>query len=315
MDGFVFRERESAEASELREKLSAAGFKFNSLNPKPRKSRFLAADSSFAVKELRYHALWAAHAAALHALYDGSMHHDALVGHGALPYTGLLYSSYVVAGEFIPYSDLDVRGNSIRVEFEFDSLMKALGELDSEGLKPDFILVDGSLYTNLRNLEGRESVYEEHARASASFRRVLASGRVVGMVEDSHATDLSRELGFNFTNMLLFDLSLKPGEYVVDLRDGISICYVKLPPKRLPYLAAGESRPLTVRWEFNYPGFEGDLDLLAGVWLREDDLLHPQLYPVRIADYLTRGIRVSGLLDRVAAERNLELRHRELREA
>jgi hypothetical protein len=318
MDSLIGRielaEHEQAEQHKLREKIRRAGYEFKELKPEPGRTRLLTVDTSISVRQLRYHALWAGHSVAVHALYDGCGHEDPLVGHGLLPYTDILYSSYVDAGEFKPYSDIDVRCNLQRVGFEFGSLMEARRELDSDGVEPDFTLVDGSLYTNLRNLEGKGGDYTECAHAVDSFRWVLDSGRVVGMVEDSHATDLSRELGYNFTNMLLFDIALEAGEYVVNERTGVSICYIKMPSKGIPYLPEGMSTPLTVRWEFNYPGFRDDLNLLAGIWLTEDDLLHPQLYPVRTADYLTRRISTSGILDNIASERELELRHREGRE-
>jgi hypothetical protein len=312
--GFTFRKRQSLKADDLRRALAGAGCKVKRLAPSPRKARFLAADCAIAFKELRYHALWAAHAVAVSALYDGKRHRDMVVGNGTLPYDSLLHSGYVGVGEFVPYSDIDVRGNCARVDFEFGSLLRARDELCSEGIVPDYTLVDGSLYTNLSNLKAKDGDFPEAKRAGVSFRGALSSGKVVGMVEDSHATDLARELGFDFTNMLLFDVALDAGEYVVDLREGISICYLKLPPKAMPHLPSGRSPPLTVRWEFNWDDFEDSLNLLAGIWLEEDDVLHPQIYPLRIADYLTRTVKVGGILDEIVAGNNMELKYRELRE-
>ncbi len=307
-------EREKIDPQGLRDKLTSSGFKFGSINPSARESTYLTVDCSVASRELRYHALWAVHAAAVYARYDGGDHVDPLAGRGTLPYTDLLYSTYMDVGRFIPYSDLDSRRNSMRVAFEFDSLMKAYGELAADGVEPDYLLVDGSLYTNLQNLGNKKGSYAEHADASSAFNRVLDTGKAVGLVEDSHATDLSRDLGYNFTNMLLFDIALKPGEYVSDVRDNISICYVKLPSKKLPSNPSGISMPLTVRWEFTGGGWEKDIDCIAGAWLSEFELIHPQLYPVRMADHLTRRVSVGGVLDRIVSDRGLELRYRELRE-
>ncbi|MBD3387863.1 MAG: hypothetical protein GF416_02335 [Candidatus Altiarchaeales archaeon] len=315
VESMSFTEQGELDVSELRNRLETGGFKFEDLRvtPSPGAS-LLAVDSSFSMRELSYHAIWATHAVALYGEYDGGENDDILVGHGSIPYGNLLYSSYLEAGEFIPYSEVDSRGNAARVSFEFSSLKRAYGELESSGLKPDFILVDGSLYTNLRNIRAKDGVFPECEAALRSFGEVLGMERVVGMVEDSHATDLSRDLGYNFTNMLLFEIALEPGEYVVDEREGISICYVKMPSKPLPFSAAGSSKPLTVRWEFNYPGFRDDLGLLAGIWMSESDILHPQIYMLRTADYLTRKIRVQGLLERIVSEKGLGLKYREQRE-
>ncbi|MFH0861410.1 MAG: DNA double-strand break repair nuclease NurA [Candidatus Altiarchaeota archaeon] len=312
--GFRFREHESVSKDEIRGRLSDRGYGFRTLKPEGANARILAADCAIAYRELRYHAIWAAHAVAIACTFDGKPHPDTLVGNGALPYGDLEHSSYVGAGEFIPYADLDVRGNSARVAFESSSTLNAHRESVSEGKRPDIVLVDGSLYTNLMNLRKIDPIYPENADAISAYKGVLDIGKVVGMVEDSHATDLSRELGYDYTNMLLFDVALEPGEYLVDGREGINICHMKLPGKPLPHLPAGTSRPLTVRWEFNYGGFEDDLRRLACMWLREDDVLHPQLYPLRIADYLTRKIKAGGILDEVVGVRGLALKHRELRE-
>jgi hypothetical protein len=293
--------------------LEAAGLRPKPLSPSPREASFLAADCSSAAKETRYNALWGAHAAAVYGVWDGVGHGDMVVGNGSIPYRQLSYSSRVELGELVPYSDVDVRSGAARAAVEFSMMLSASAELADAGQAPDFFLVDGSLRTNRDSLAD-DAGYPELSRAREAFEGVLALGKVVGMVEDSHATDISRSLGMGFTNMLLMELALRPGEYVAQEAGGIAVCHVKLPGKPLPYLPSGNSGPLTARWEFGHAGYEDDIALLAGIWLSEDDLLHPQLYPVRMADHLTRRVRVGGLLDEAASRLGLLKRHREMRE-
>ncbi len=49
------------------------------------------------------------------------------------------------------------------------------------------------------------------------------------------------------------------------------------------------------------------------MWALEDDILHPQIYPMRITDYLTRKINAGGILEKAASENNMLLQYRELR--
>ncbi|MFH1403567.1 MAG: DNA double-strand break repair nuclease NurA [Candidatus Altiarchaeota archaeon] len=295
---------------EIRRKVEGSGgdFKRISINDDAGVIRMLACDSSMIKRELRYHALWGLHTVVVYAEYDGGENSDPLVGEGTLPYRELKYESYVDFGVFIPYSDIEERANALRVAREYSALLEV-----KDGLDADILLVDGSLYTNTANLQLRDNGSENSDAVDAS-RRLLSEKRVVGMVEDSHATDLSRSLGFNCTNTLLFDIALDPMEYVVDKRQGINVCYLKLPGKRMESLPSGESAPMTVRWEFNYDNFQEDLESLVSVWINDRDHIHPQVYPIRIADYLTRRIKVSGLVDRVVEENNLELRYRDSRE-
>jgi hypothetical protein len=302
------------DSDDVRHKVADAGLVFREFKPSSVKGglRLLAGDSSIVKRELRHHALWAFHGVTVCGVCDGKLYEDKLVGEGRLPYRGLMYESDLDLGAFIPYSDVDERLNSIRVGREFSMLLESKRRVESECGPVDFLLVDGSLYTNLRNLEAKKG-YSEHAAARNVYQNLLKE-RVVGMVEDSHATDLSRSLGFNATNMLLFETALKPLEYAVDTRDEINICYMKLPGKEMASLPAGKSSEITVRWEFNYAGFHEDLELLAGVWVMETDILHPQLYPIRISDYLTRRIKVSGLIDRIVEGKKLAHQYRDLRE-
>jgi len=296
----------------LRDGISSLGLRIMTFEPEPGISCLLAADTSSALNETRYNALWGAHSVAVRCVFDGRSNSDVMAGHGSIPYRDLCYSDYLEVVEIIPYSDPDVRANDMRVKFEFESLLKAYEESKSDGAKPDYILIDGSIYTNKRGLNAK-SEYPDAEDAKEAFERILGLGGVVGMVEDSHATDVASKLGYNFTNMLLFDLALEPGEYVLDVREGVNICYIKMPSKRVPYLPQGYSSPQVVRWEFNYDGFEGDLMRLAGIWLSEDDLMHPQIYPLRMADYLSRKVKVGGLLDEIVQRKDLPLKFRQLR--
>jgi hypothetical protein len=237
---------------------------------------------------------------------------DVLVGQGTIPYKNMLYGSYLDLGLIKPYSDTDKRLNLIRLNAEMSVLLSSKRQLEEDGKKTDFLVLDGSLATIRDELNGCEG-HPEHGRLESTLRE-LASLRVVSMVEDSHATDISAKADSELTNLHLLEYVLKPCEFVAEAADGVNVVYVKLPGKSLCFKPGDESRPLVVRWEFNYPDFERDLAFLAGAWALEDDLLHPQVYPMRIADYLTRRLRVSGILSEFARSRGLEGKHRNMRE-
>ncbi len=312
--GFKCNGRDALRQEEVRVRLASAGYVPRKLAPAASRASFLAGDCSSAVRELRYNALWAAHAVAVYGVYDGGEHRDMLAGYGGIRYGGLRYSNYAGLGEIIPYGDVEARSGAERACFEYESMSRAYRELESEGLKPDIMLFDGSLYTSKRSLEAAGGKSREAARARKALEEAAGLARAVGMVEDSHSTDLAEDAGYEFTDLLLMDVALNPGEYVADPRDGVSICYMKLPGKPLPHVPSARSQPLTVRWEFGYADYEGDLNRLAGIWLSEDDILHPQLYPLRIADHLTRRVRAQGMLDEVESRLLLERKYRELRQ-
>jgi len=133
-------------------------------------------------------------------------------------------------------------------------------------------------------------------------------------VEDSASISIARALKTKLTDLAVFDLALKENEFIVQEVDGVNVCYIKLPAKNLSYTPSRKSEPLVVKWEFAYPNFIPDLENLAAIWAREDDLLHPQLYPVRIADYLTRRVKAAGILDTFVKDNDMEPRHRDMRE-
>ncbi len=295
---------------EIRDKLSDSGRKIKKYQPGKinKEVRILTTDASIIKRELRFHALWASHVVLVYAICDGKQYPDAMIGEEKIPYKKLLYETDIDLGGLIPYSDIEERVNSIRMSKESDILLKNYKLHD----KLDHIILDGSLYTNLKNLEGK-SGYPENKEASTLFKRLLED-RVVGMVEDSHATDMSRSLDYNITNMMLADIALNPLEYIVDVRNGINICYIKLPKKKMKSMLDGSTESMTVRWEFNYESFHDDIETLSGIWMMEEDLLHPQLYPTRISDYLTRRLKVSGIIDEIISKKGLKLRYRNLRE-
>lgn len=297
-----------------RKRLEDEGYGIEKLSPHvdSMEVSLLTTDASIAKKELRFHCLWALHAVALNAVFDCKQHHDVLVGQEKVPYRDLKYDSIIEVGEYKPYMDMDHRSDSLRVQHELGFLMESMKSLN----KIDYLLVDGSLYTTGFNLKSRlNSGYPEHKKAVEAYKQLLESGKAVGLVEDSHSIDVSSKLGLNMTNLLFFDLVLDPLEYVVDSKsDGINACYVKLPSKQVPYLPSKSSTPFTVRWEFTQKNYVKYLEKLAGMWTLETDLVHSQLYPVRVADYLTRKIKVGGILDNLVKEHNLELKHREQRE-
>jgi hypothetical protein len=314
ISGFRFQEEGRMEAAKARLLLVEGGYDFCRIKANTSSATVLACDCSVAYRQLRYHSLWAVHAVAVSMRYDEIMHPDRLSGNGSIPYTDLMHSSYIDVGEILPYSDVDVRGNLARLAFELESLATAYQEMSDAQGSPDFVLIDGSLYTNRENLKAARPEYPETKKAAAAIKRVMSMGKAIGQVEDSHATDVSIGLGLGCTNMQLFELALQPGEYVVDKRDGICICHIKLPEKPLTYLPNPKGRPLTVRWEFNFEPFDCDLGALVGMWLQEDDVLHPQLYPIRLADHLSRRIRTGGILDELVARHGFERKHRDMRE-
>jgi len=299
-DGSLFRDRLVEEGFEVR-KLDLV---------KPSHSvELLSVDSSIVKAELRFFALWALHCVVLRSCFDGSKHGDPLVG-GQIWYRNLMYNSFIDAGQIKPYRIVEEKANNIRILKEYKSLRETFLGLRSEGCEVDYLLVDGSLYTNQAKLSryGGE-------KALSVYRELLGEGRVVGMSEDSHAGDLADKVGLDCTNLMLLDLILDEREYVVHKREDINICYLKLPSKNLSYTLEEKSPNLTVRWEFPYNEFREDLGTLAYIWSMEGDLLHPQVYPIRVADYLTRRVKMQGLLERLIEENNLGLRYRDLRES
>ncbi|OYT27853.1 MAG: hypothetical protein B6U97_00120 [Candidatus Altiarchaeales archaeon ex4484_96] len=296
---------------ECRKKVEECGFVLDkvSLVEPGRGVEFLAADSSIVKEELRYMALWAVHCVVLRGCFDLDKHRDPLIG-GDIRYKNLMYDSFIDAGQIKPYQMVDEQINNIRIHQEYKSLNRSLKDLKNEGVKPDYLLVDGSLITNQRKL----SRYK-NKDALEEYTRLKNECMIVGLCEDSHAGDLAAKFGMDSTNIMFFDLILDEKEYVVHKKDDVYICHLKLPSKKLSYTGGINSPPLTVRWEFTNKDFIMDLNKLAFIWSCEDDLLHPQIYPLRIVDYLTRKIKMPGLLRRIIEENNLMLRYRDMRES
>lgn len=313
-------ETRSLDRSLYRRRLSEAGVRIGEVKPvaEPRKEAgFLSSDASIVKRKLRYHCMWALHCVTLYSEFDWRGHEDLLAGHGSVGYKNMKYSSLLDVGRIAPYHKTSSRLNSIRLHREYTSLSETYESLKKEGAAADYIIVDGSLYTAKKTLERRKKetgVYREHDAAFQAQENLLAKGNVVGMVEDSHAIDVAQEFGLDMTNTLFFSLILDENEYAVKEKSGINVCYVKLPKKKLDYTTE-ESRPLVARWEFSYPGYEKALEALVGIWATEKDLLHTQTYPMRVTDYLTRKIRVSGILDEVVGKYNLDSQYRGMREA
>ncbi|MFH1788254.1 MAG: hypothetical protein ABH834_02590 [Candidatus Altiarchaeota archaeon] len=290
------------DASSLRSMLSSGGFEIMQTEcvPPGEGKSFLCADSSYGRLDARYHSIYCVHCVCLHAAYSESPKQDFLVGQGTINYDKLSYESIIDVGAMKPYSDVDARVNLIRLDAELSLLASSKASIGDA----DYLIVDGSLSTIKKELSSSKD-YPEHAAASKAYDDLCAL-KAASMVEDSHATDVSSAIGLEITNLHLFDLALKPLEYIVKKEDGINTVYVKLPAKKVCYAPGERSVPFTVRWEFSYGGFEEDLASLVGAWALEDDLLHPQVYPMRIADYLTRRVKVNGILEEFALSNNLE---------
>lgn len=297
------------DASILREKLTSSGLSIqNTLLNAPGSSRsFLCADSSYAKLDVRYHFLYCVHTVAVNAVFALPPEKDVLVGQGTVAYDKLSYESVLDAGLIKPYSDVDARLNLLRVSAE----MASLASLRENIGDVDYLIVDGSLSTIKKELSSTQE-HPEHENALKAFK-ALTDLNAVSMVEDSHATDITGALGLTITNLHLFDVALKPGEYVCKEDDGIHVVYVKLPAKKVCYAPGEQTLPFTVRWEFSYKDFEDDLSYLVGAWMCEDDLVHPQIYPMRIADYLTRKVKANGVLVQFAQKHGLEDKYRNRR--
>lgn len=281
-------------------------FSIKKLSPElPDSLSLLAVDSSLVKKELMFHVFWGINTIALKATFDGKNHDDPLAN-GKIRYSDLMYELDLDLGELIPYSDVDKRLDSIRILKECKFLLAFNNEID-------YLLFDGSLYTTLQSLR-KKTGYEKYNSALQVHEELLKTGKVIGMVEDSHSTDIAGKLGLNGTNTALFEIILEENEYIISEQEGIHVCYIKLPVKNLNYTLSKKSKPLTVRWEFSHPEFLQDLKKLVGIWYLEDDLLHPQIYPLRLADYLTRRIKIGGILDELIRKNDLAPRYREMRE-
>jgi len=299
----------------LRKKLVDLGYDINNLTTSDISQKsILVVDSSFIEKELQFHCLWALHSVALYSKFDNTHHKDPIVGHGTIMYKDLMYDSFIDVGNIIPYDQIETRGGLIRMTEEYEFLIRNYELLKKEGIDTDYLIIDGSLYTNISHIKTDPHKFPEHTSALKAHEALIKTGRAIGMVEDSHSIDISKQIGINTTNIFLFDLILNPNEYVVDKKEDINICYIKLPSKKLSYTESRKSNPITVRWEFSFPNFEKDLKNLVGMWLLEDDLLHSQIYPVRITDYLTRKIKLSGLLEEIIKKVNLAPKFRDMRE-
>ncbi len=314
--GKDFDER-NVDRKNLRDKV-LSGFQVNRLIPEisRREIKFLSVDSSTVKKELRYCAIFGIHCIALYARFDGNLHKDPLLGGDEIIYGNMMYESFIDIESIKPYRKIEPRSNLMRISAEYNSVVNSYKNLKSGGVNPDRILIDGSLYTTLNSLKGvYAEKYPEYNSALEANEKLLKTGKVIAMVEDSHSTDIARKLNLNMTNLMLFEITLEPNEYVVEAKDGIYICYVKFPVKKLSYLPSRRSNPIVVRWEFSYPDFEDDLKNLIAVWCMENDLLHPQLYPLRLADHLTRRIKIGGILEQFISDKGLDLQYRDMREA
>ena len=289
----------------LRDAVSAQ-FTIKKLSPKARdgETRILAVDSSIVCREMKFAALWAIHAVSLFGVFDNSMHEDPLVGGKKILYRNLQYNSNLDIGKFESHDRLDENSNVIRITYEYKSLLDSYKEMNSGA---DYLILDGSISTVLKRIKDNETLMN-------LYNELKGSGKLVGMVEDSASVGIARSLGTKLTDIAVFDLVLGENEFIVQEQEGVNICYVKLPSKALSYVPSRKSEPLVVKWEFAYPDFIPDLENLVSIWSMEDDLLHPQLYPIRIADYLTRKVKTGGILDTFVRDNEMEPRHRDMRE-
>ena len=289
----------------LRDAVSAQ-FTIKKLSPKARdgETRILAVDSSIVRREMKFAALWAIHTVSLFGVFDGNSHEDPLVGGKKILYKDLQYNSNLDLGKFESHDRIEENSNIIRVAYEYKSLLDSYKEINSDA---DYLLLDGSIQTVLKRIKDNETLM-------GIYNELKGSSKLIGMVEDSASVGIARSLKTKLTDIAVFDLALEENEFIVQEQDGVNVCYIKLPSKSLSYTPSRKSEPLTVKWEFAYPEFLQDLENLVAIWSMEDDLLHPQLYPIRIADYLTRKVKAGGILDTFVKDNDMEPMHRDMRE-
>ncbi|VVB54429.1 Uncharacterised protein [uncultured archaeon] len=297
----------SLDRERTRELLSDAGLNVHALSLPPDVSfplGLLAADAAFAVQAFRHSVVWASSSVAVSARADGGLHVDALVGRGNTPYFDVEYAHRFDAGVLCPPNQVESRTPLIRIAGEYRLLAE-------EGGKGDLRLVDGSIAGNRKAI--KNAVGKEAEEASDAQKKLFKSGKIAAMCEDSHASDIAQKIGYETSNITVFSAALNPLEYVVVEEEGVFVVYLILPQKRLSYTVERVSAPLAVRWEFSYGDYEKDLSALARLWTLEDDIIHPQIYPLRVADYLTRRIKVGSIIKETAREHNLDLQYRDVR--
>ena len=293
------------DVSGIRNHLESEGFRIRSFTPKsdPGQKSFFCVDSSFGRLDLRFNSLYCVHTVGVSARFSPKASEDVLVGQGTVHYEKLEYASKIDVGVLKPYAEAERLLSLARLREE-------LAFLEDAGEGFDFLVLDGSLSALDYELKANEDKGEE----SSKFFKSLLKKNTVSMAEDSHSSNISGRLGSHLTNNHLFDLVLKPLEYVVVEDEEYSTVYLKLPSKRMLVNPAGTSDPFTVRWEFSKKEFIEDLESIVAIWLFEDDLVHPQIYPLRIADYLTRKIKIHGILKDFAGNSNLKAQFRDLRQ-
>jgi hypothetical protein len=306
---FKLDEGDELEGEFLRDALTSGGIDIRCFKPVEKKASVFAVDASTCLRKLRYKAIFASHTIVTRAVFDLERHPDMISGNGSIPYGNLNYESFVDLRQLRPYSDLAARANALRIGAEYGRLLESLSK---SGERPDFVLVDGSVHTSIRNLMIKGDIPESDL-ALDNVKKAVSEHNIVGVVEDTHACDISSRLGFDFTNGMLFDVALNPGEYVRVGGDGISVCYVRLPGKKLPHEQEGFRGGFTVRWEFKAGQEIDGIERLSGMWLCEDDILHSQLYPVRVADHMTRRLKASGIIDEALKDRYWVGQFRDLR--
>ena len=180
----------------LREKLTDLKYDIHILDTTSDvdKRSILTVDSSFIEKELQFHCLWALHTVVLYSKFDQSHHKDPVVGHGYIMYKDLMYDSVVDIGNIVPYDQVETRGNLIRLAREYESLIKNHELLKEDGINADYLIIDGSFYTNISHIKTDPYQFPEHTLALKAHEKIIKTEKAIGMVEDSHSIDISKHL-------------------------------------------------------------------------------------------------------------------------
>src|SRR3989338_5087758 len=163
----------------LREKLIDSGHRISNLGTASdiEQKSILSVDSSFIEKELQFHCLWALHAVVLYSKFDRLYHKDPIVGHGNVIYKDLMYDSVVDVGNILPYDQVETRGSFIRMAKEYEFLIKNYALLKEKDIDTDYLLIDGSIYTNISHIKKDMHEFQEYDSALEAHEKIIKTNK------------------------------------------------------------------------------------------------------------------------------------------
>ncbi|MBD3262247.1 MAG: hypothetical protein GF334_11395, partial [Candidatus Altiarchaeales archaeon] len=205
----------SWDGSDVRAKLRDCGVLFQGYTPQPKPCfTALACDASILKSEKRYAGVWACHSVAVYAETKGKRERDVYTGLGEIIYGNMKYESRLSCGFFEPYEALEDRLDSIR----FVKEAKALCESEADA---DYLFFDGSLKSAGEKMGGKR-IYPEQCEAKKHYKKLLGEN-VAALVEDTRSSELSKKLGLNTTDLLLFENILGEGEFAAFDEDPVVV--------------------------------------------------------------------------------------------